>query len=325
MKRREVLAILGSSLTLATLPAWGQKKRIPRVAWFSYGDARSVEGMLAAFTKGMQQQGYVAGKNVTIDVLMGEFSQEKTYQLAAELVANPPDLIVTQGFAVRAIMQRTRTIPVVSGFSGDMVEGKLVASHARPGGNVTGIQFLAPELVGKRMEMLKELLPKLNRVAVIADPGHAGEMLERAASQAAADKLQIRMDYYPVKSLPEIDAALESARAGGAQALVVFPDSVTLTGKERIAAYAIKHRLPSVSGWDVFAEAGLLLMYGPNLNACWSRLAYHVDRILKGAKPAELPVEMPTTVEVIVNLKTAKALGIAVPQSFLLRADRVIE
>lgn len=324
MKRRDLLKLTGAALALVALPVCAQK-RMPRVAWFSYGDALAVENMLAAFTKGMQQQGYTVGRNVAIDVYMGEFSQEKTHKLAAELVAKPPDVIVTQGFAVRAVAQRTTTIPVVSGFSGDMVEAKLVASHARPGGNVTGVQFLAPELVGKRMELLKELLPKLERVAVIADPGHAGQHLERAASQAAADKLQIRMDYFPVRNVAEIDAALEAARAGGAHALVVFPDSVTLAGKDRIAAYALKHRLPSVSGWDVFGEAGLLLMYGPNLNVCWSRLAYHVDRILKGANPAELPVEMPTTVETIVNLKTAQALGIAVPQSFLLRADRIIE
>lgn len=324
MKRRELLTLVGSSLTLAALPAWAQKA-LPRVAWFSFGDARTVEGFVAAFTRGMQQQGYVVGRNVAIDIFTAESSQERAHQLAAEIVASRPQVIVTQGYAVRAVTQLTKTIPVVSGFSGDMVEAKLVASQGRPGGNVTGIQFLAPELVGKRMELLKELLPKLRRVAVIADPGHAGELLERAASQAAADKLQIRMDYYPVKSLAEIDAALESARAGGAQALVVFPDTVTLAGKDRIAAYAARHRLPSVSGWDVYADAGLLLMYGPNLKACWSRLAYHVDRILKGANPAELPVEMPTTVEMIVNLKTARALGIAVPQSFLLRADRVIE
>lgn len=324
MKRREMLTLMGSSLLLATMPARAQTA-LPRVAWFSFGGARTVEGFVAAFTKGMQQQGYVVGRTVAIDVFTAESSQERAHQLAAEIVASRPQVIVTQGYAVRAVAQLTKTIPVVSGFSGDMVEAKLVASQARPGGNVTGIQFLAPELVGKRLELLKELLPQLRRVAVIADPGHAGELLERAASQAAADKLQIRMDYFPVKSVAEIDGALEAARAAGAQALTVFPDSITLAGKDRIAAYATKHRLPSVSGWDVYAEAGLLLMYGPNLKACWSRLAYHVDRILKGANPAELPVEMPTTVETIVNLKTARALGIAVPQSILLRADRVIE
>jgi len=324
LKRRDVLTVFGASLMLRALPAWAQKS-VPRLAWFSFGDARSVEGMLAAFTKGMQQQGFVVGKNVVIDVYTAQFSRDKAHQLAADIVASRPDVIVTQGYAVRAVTQLTKTIPVVTGFSGDLVAAKLVASLARPGGNVTGIQFMAPELVGKRLELLKELLPKLGRVGVIADPGHAGEQLERAAAQSAADKLQIRMDYFPVKSVAEIDTALESARAGGAQALTVFPDTITMAGRERIAAYALKHRLPSVSGWDVYGEAGMLLMYGPNLNVCWSRLAYHVDRILKGANPAELPAEMPTTVEMIVNLKTAKALGIAVPPSFLLRADRVIE
>lgn len=324
MKRRDLLTFLGASLGLHALPVRSQPQ-LPRVAWFSFGDARTVEGFVAAFTRGMQQQGYIVGRNVAIDVYTADSSRERAHRLAAEIVASRPRVIVTQGYAVRAVAELTKTIPVVSGFSGDMVEARLAASHARPGGNVTGIQFLAPELVGKRMEMLKELLPKLDRVAVIADPGHAGEQLERAASQAAADKLRIRMDYYPVKSVAEVDGALESARGAGAQALMVFPDTVTLAAKDRIAAYATRHRLPAVSGWDVYAEAGLLLMYGPNLRACWSRLGYYVDRILKGDVPAELPIEMPTTVEMIVNLRAAKALGIAVPPSFLLRADRVIE
>lgn len=324
MKRRDLLRLAGAALGLAALPARAQKA-MPRVAWFSFGDASTVEGFVAAFSRGMQQVGYAVGRNLALDVFTADSSRERAHQLANEIVASRPAVIVTQGYAVRAVAQLTKTIPVVSGFSGDMVVAGLAASHARPGGNVTGIQFLAPELVGKRMELLKELLPKLGRVAVIADPGHAGEQLERAASQAAADKLQIRMDYHPVKSMAEVEPALEAARAGGAQALVVFPDTVTLAAKDRIAAYALKHRLPAVSGWDVYAEAGLLLMYGPNLKACWSRLAYYVDRILRGDAPGDLPIEMPATVETIVNLKTAQSLGIAVPQSFLLRADRVIE
>lgn len=324
MRRRQLLTILGSAIVAAALPARAQRP-LRRVVWFSFGDARTVEGFVGAFTRGMQQLGHVVGSNVAIEVFTADSSRERAHQLAARIVAMNPEVIVTQGYAVRPLRELTRTIPIVSGFSGDMVEAKLAASHARPGGNVTGIQFLAPELVGKRIEMLKLLLPGLDRVAVIGDPGHAGEMLERRATQAAADTLKIRLGYFPVTSVAEIDAALDAARASGAQALTVFPDTVTLAGKERIAAYALRHRLPAVSGWDVYAEAGLLLMYGPNLNACWSRIAYHVDRILKGANPADLPIEMPTTVEVIVNLKTARALGIAVPPSVMLRADRIIE
>lgn len=162
-------------------------------------------------------------------------------------------------------------------------------------------------------------------MAVIADPGHAGQQHECAASQAAADELRIRTDYDPVSNQPELDAALETARLAGAQALVVFPDSVTNAGRDMIAAYALKHGLPSVSGWDSYAEAGLLLMYGPSLSACWSRLAYYVDRILKGAAPADLPVEVPMTFETIFNLKTARSLGIRIQESLLVRADRVIE
>jgi putative ABC transport system substrate-binding protein len=324
MKRRTLLAFLSCSLVILPLPALAQKE-LPRVVWVSLYDARTVEAFVKAFREGMQQQGYVDGQNVQIKVALGQFSREKLEDLAAEVVQERPAVIVAHGYAVRPVTRHTKTIPVVSGFSGDLVQAKLIESYAHPGGNVTGIQFLAPELVGKRLELLKELLPRLNHVAVIADPGHAGEALERAASQTAADKLRIRMDYYPVKSVQEVDAGLESAHASGGQALLVFPDSTTFAKRERIATFAIERRLPTISGWDVYAEAGMLMMYGPSLKACWSRTAYYVSRILKGANPAEIPVEMPNTVEMIVNLRTAKALGINIPQSLLLRADRVIE
>lgn len=324
MKRRDWLRFLGLSIAAAALPARAQQP-IPRVAWLSAGASGSVESYMQAFRDGMRELGYVEGRNVVIDVSLGQFSPERTAQLAAELIEKKPAVIVANGWAIRSVSRLTKTLPIVVGHSGNLVDGGYAASFSRPGGNVTGITFMSLELVGKRIELLKEILPRLARLAVLADPGHAGEHRELAASKAAADQLGIRIDYHPVKNLAELDAALESARASRVQALVVFPDGVTFPRRERIAEFALKHRLPAVSGWDAYADAGLLFTYGPNLRASWGRLAYYVDRILKGANPADLPVELPTRVEMIVNMKTAKALRVSVPQSVLVRADRVIE
>lgn len=324
MKRRDLIGFLGWSLAAAALPA-GAQQPPPLVGWISAGASGSVQSYMQAFRGGMRELGYVDGRNVVIDVSLGQFSPERTAQLASELVAKKPAVIVANGWAIRTVSRMTKTIPLVVGHSGNLVDAGYAASFSRPGGNVTGISFMSIELVGKRIELLKEILPRLARVAVIADPGHAGEHRELAASKAAAEQLGIRIDYYPVRNPAALDGALDSARASGAQALVLFPDAVTYPNRERIAEFALKHRLPAVSGWDAYAEAGLLFSYGPNLRATWGRLAYYVDRILKGVNPAELPVELPMTVEAVVNLKTAKALRIAVPQAVLLRADRVIE
>ena len=198
-------------------------------------------------------------------------------------------------------------------------------SLAHPGGNITGVQLLGFDLVGKRIEILKELVPSIKRLAVFAMSAHPGVSQEREVSVAAAKQLGISITYFPLANLQDLDAGLVSARTQGVNGVVLFPDPITLSNAPRIATFALQHRLPVVSGWYNYAEAGGLVSYGPNLREAWRRAASYFDRVAKGAAPATLPIELPTIFELIVNQKTARALGLKIPQSVLLRADRVIE
>jgi putative ABC transport system substrate-binding protein len=245
--------------------------------------------------------------------------------LVAEAIAGKPDLIIAQAGQVLPAAAATRTIPIVAIFSGDLVDGGVVASLANPGRNVSGIQLMALDLVGKRIEILKEIVPSVKRLAIIASPNHPGVHRERDVSVAAATKLGLTTTYQPVKDQQELDAGLAAARAAGADALVLFPDGVTNVGRERIASFALQHRLPTVSGWDIYALAGGLVTFGPNMRVAYRRLASYVDRVLRGVDPATMPIELPTIFELVVNLRTARALGVSIPQAVLVRADRVIE
>jgi len=220
---------------------------------------------------------------------------------------------------------RKPQMPVVFAYSGDPVDAGFVQSFARPGGTMTGMTFLSLELVGKRIQQMKELLPALNRVAVLANPQHAGEKRERDASQQAATRLGLEVIYLPVTTSAEIEPALLAARKARCDAVDVYPDALMASEAGRIAAIAEREKLPSISGWSLFPESGLLMSYGPNQRESFRRIAAYVDKILRGARPADLPVELPTSIEFVVNQKVARALGIKVPQSMLLRADRVIE
>ena len=226
---------------------------------------------------------------------------------------------------IYAIQPLQPTMPVVFGFSGDPVDGRLVDGLARPGRNVTGKSYLALALVGKRIELLKEWLPQLQHLAILAQPQHPGEPRERQASEEAVAKLGLSLSYYPIAGLGELDNALAAIKRDACDALVVFPDSTMFRASERIASFAISNKLPSVSGWAPFASSGLLLTYSPNIRDLYRSLARYVDRILRGAKAADLPVELPDTFELVINSGTAKALDLIVPPTLLARADEVIE
>jgi len=324
MRRRDFLRLACVAATAAALPVWA-KNDLPLVVWFSYADEKTVGSYFNSVQKGLRDHGLINGQTIRFEAYFAQFSKDRVKQMIPEIIAKKPAVVVVQGAAIRPMTQATHTIPLVIASSGDLVAGKLVSSMANPGGNVTGLQFLAIDLVGKRMELLKEINPRLKRVAVIADPGHAGETNERAKTFAVADQLGIQVDYKPVTNPAELQAALDSLPGSGVEAIVAFPDSITFGPRKRIADFAIQHKLPTVSGWDAYADAGFLLIYGPSLTASWERMAYFVDRILKGAKPSDLPAETPSVIEMIVNLKTAQALGIKVPEKILLRANRVIE
>lgn len=322
--RRRVLASLAAGALTGAFPAAAQRAR-HRIAWISPTKAVDGSPFLDELRRGLRELGYVEGRDIAIEVRWGEDSPERTTAMIAEVVASQPELVVAQGATALLMRRATAAIPVAFAYSGDPVAAGLVQSLARPGGNMTGISFLALDLVGKRIELVKELVPAAKRIAVVAQPQHPGDAAERRASEAAARALGIEIVYYESRNtaqLIEVLAAIEKSRS---DAVVMFPVQNIVLNRERIAAWALKARVPAVSGWAQFAEGGNLLSYGPNLREASRRLAFYVDRILKGANPADLPVELPAQVELVVNLKAARALGIAVPSNVLLRAQRVIE
>lgn len=324
IRRRNFLLLAGIVLSVVNLPVIAQS-RLPLVVWLSYADEKTVGSYFNSVHNGLRQRGLIKDQTIRFESYYAQFSKERLKQIIPEIISKNPDVVILQGAAIKPMTEATKTIPLLVASSGDLVLGKLVNTMSHPGGNVTGLQFLAIDLVGKRMELLKEINPRLKRVAIIADPGHAGETDERAKTIAVAEQLGISVDYKPVTKPAELQVALDSIQNSDVEAIVAFPDSVTFGPRKQIADFALQHRLPTVSGWDAYADAGFLLIYGPSLTAAWGRMAYFVDRILKGDKPSDLPAETPSVIEMIVNLKTAKVLGITVPEKVLLRANRVIE
>jgi putative ABC transport system substrate-binding protein len=323
-RRRFLLTSLAGALA-APIAAGAQ--RPPQVRRIGYLQA-DVSGFPGAFYEvlrtGLRGLGYVEGRNVVIEHRLGG-SPARLDELAAELVRLNVEVIVTPGAATAAANRTTDTVPVVFSYSGDPLEAGFVKSLGRPGGNMTGITWLAFELVGKRLELLKEAVPGVSRVAVLANPAHPGEQRELSETRQAARAVGVALQYHQVRATADFHAAFDAIVKDNANALLVFPEGVTMTHRQQMAEFAVKHHLPSVFGWREYVEAGGLMAYGPNRLETAKRLAVFVDKILKGSKPAELPVEQPSKFEFVINLKTAKALGLTIPPSLLARADQVIE
>jgi len=334
MDRRAFLA-----LALAFVPLIGvdaanaqQPAKIPRIGYLSTtGSLGSpvTQASLDAFRQGLRERGYVEGQNILIEYRSGDGKIDRLPGLATELARLKVEVIVAGATpAARAARQATATIPIVAVAMGDPVQDGLVASLARPGANVTGSTFLGPELVPKRMELLKEALPKVSRVAILWHPGAFGErtikdMLNQA--EAAARTLGVQLQFVEVSGPGEFDSAFSTMAKAHADALFVFPSAMLFSEQRRIVALAEKHRLPSMFNAREFVELGGLIGYGASITDLSRHAATSVDRILKGAKPGDLPVEQPTKFELVINLRTAKALGLTIPQSLLQRADEVIE
>ena len=294
---------------------------------FHIGYIAAAEGpspFYVGLRQGLRELGYVEGRNLTIEYRSSE-NRERVTELAKEMAALNLNVIVTQGPAARSVGAATTVTPVVFGFSGDPVEAGFVNSLARPGRNMTGMTFMALDLAGKRLELLKEASPKISRVAIIANRSHPGEQNELKETQTAAQALKVSLQYLSVTTPSDFDKAFEAIRKERPNAMLTFPDAFTLAYREKLADFAVKARLPSISGWKEYVEGGGLMSYGPNLNDSYRRLAQYVDKILKGAKPADLPVEQPTKFELVINLKTAKQIGVTIPPNMLARADRVIK
>lgn len=278
---------------------------------------------IEAFQAGMREIGYIEGRNIVV-VYRSEKRGPRLTEAAKELVQQKVDLIVTSGAAAHAAKIATGTIPIVFTFSGDPIESGFVDSLARPGRNMTGIIWLTVELAGKRLEMLKEAFPKVSRVAVMATPKHPGEKLEFKETQDTARALGITLQYHQVRDGTEVNAALDKIAKENVNALLAIPDPITNRYRQKIAKFAIKHKLPSMFGRKDSVEAGGLVSYGPTHKDVYRRIPAHVDKILKGAKPGEIPVELPTRFELVINLNTAKQIGVTIPPSLLLRADMII-
>jgi putative ABC transport system substrate-binding protein len=325
MTRRRALTAVGIVLTRAAA-GWAQTTpKIRRVAWFGLGPLDAPSPYLDALRAELRDLGWSEGHNLAISRFASIRPPEDFEVVVREITAARPEVVVTQEFTTLAMLRSQSTLPVVFGFSGDPVDAKLVQSLARPGTNYTGMSYLASELVGKRIEFLKEALPHVRRIAILARPQHPGEHRERAASEEAAQKLGLTVAYFPIQEVAEIDRAFGTMRQERCDAVVIFPDYTLFVNRDRLARLAIETRLPAISGWPSFAERGLLFNYGPNLRDLYRGLARYVNRILRGAKPEDLPVEVPRTVELVVNTRTAQTLGLKIPPSILLRADRVIE
>jgi putative tryptophan/tyrosine transport system substrate-binding protein len=324
VNRRELLSTLAFSAASVLLPssARAQGTKLRRVGFISFAPAPL---FYEAFRSGMNDLGYIEGKNVLFHARFGAGGTEQLDALAAALVAERPDIIVaTGGPAVRSVQKVARDVPVVYSFSGDPVAAGFAQTLAQPGNNMTGISLMSLDLVGKRMELLRESLPHLKSVAILANPDHPGEQLERRVSFDSASALGLEHRYFQAQSPAELQAALQTIANAGADGLVVFPDALTLAHRQQISETALKARLATVSGWAAFAESGFLMTYGPNLNESYRRLATFADKVLKGAQPGKLPIERPSVVEMIVNSRTAQGLGLEIPRQVLLRADRVL-
>ena len=328
MKRAAVPSILivVVLLAVAVIAEAQQPKKVPRIGFLGASSASVLAARIEAFRQGLRDLGYVEGKNIVIEWRSAEGKLDRLPALAAELVRLKVDVIVTTGPApTRPAKEATSTIPIVMAFDNDPVGNGFVASLARPGGNITGLSTLAPEISGKQLEVLKEIVPRLSRVAVLGSsttPGNAQSLKE---TELAAGAFGVKVQYLDVRDPKDIDTAFQATGKGRADAILVLTSPVFNPYRTEIADLAVKNRLPAIYSTPEFVEDGGLMTYGVSLTDLYRRAATYVDKILKGAKPVDLPVEQPTKFEFIINLKAAKQIGLTIPPNVLVRADRVIK
>jgi putative ABC transport system substrate-binding protein len=317
-----VLGLLVAPLVAEARPAG----KLSRVGFLSAGFEGPNRIYVNAFRQRLRELGYVEGRSIAFEYRWGEGKYERLPKLAAELVHLKVDvLLAANAPAVQAAQEATKEIPIVITVLGDPVAAGLVASLARPGGNITGLSMISPEIVGKQLELLREVVPKISRVAVLGNPANPGTAPQVREAKGAAHALGLQLQLVEARDPGEVDRAFAAMTRERAEAVLVLVDAMLGNHRERIAALTAKSRLPAVSGLRLHAEAGDLMAYGANRIDVYNRAAEYVDKILKGARPGDIPIEQPTKFELIINLKTARALGLTIPPSLLLRADQVIE
>ena len=303
-----------------------QSKKIPRIGVITTGFPVSIAHLLESFKQGLREHGYVEGQNVVLELRFGEAKAEQIPILAADLARLKVDVIVAiPNPAIDAVRRATQTIPIVMPIGSDPVGAGFAASLARPGGNITGLSAYSPELNGKRLELLKEAVPHLSRVALLMSPKVPGNPMDLKETEAAAKSLRLRSQFYEVSGSSDLEDIFKSMANKRADGFVVFPGQPTLfVSRKEIVEFAVKHRLPAMYPLADYVTAGGLISYGVNNLDLFRRAATYVDKILKGAKPADLPIEQPTKFEFVINLKAAKQIGLTIPPNVLARADRVI-
>ena len=326
MKRREFITLLGGAAVAWPLAARAQQAgKLPTIGYMGSNTPSAESQRIAAFVQRLRELGWIEGRTIAIEGRWGEGRNERFAEIAAEFVRLRVDVIVTAGSAaVITIKQATSGIPIIFAVAGDPVGTGLVASLARPGGNVTGLSVQQTDLAGKRLELLREVVPSLRRLAIMGNIGNPSALLEMHEVQAAARTLGFEVATLEIRQAEDIAPAFEALKAP-AEALYVCGGPLVFTHRIRINTLALAARLPTINDHQEYVEAGGLMSYGPNFPDLYRRAADYVDKILRGAKPGDLPVEQPTKFDLVINLKTAKALGITIAESFLLRADALIE
>jgi putative tryptophan/tyrosine transport system substrate-binding protein len=318
--------LMATVLLTNALPAGAQQPtKILPIGYLTTPSLSANAARIEAFRQGLRELGYVEGKNIVIELRSAEGKLDRAPALAAELVRLKVDVIVTGGpQSTRAAKEATVTIPIVMAFDNDPVGNGFVASLARPGGNITGLSTLYPEISGKQLKLLKEIVPRLSRVAVLGNSTHPGNAQAVKETELAAGVLAVQLQYLDVRDPKDIETAFRAASKGRTDAVLVLENAVLTSHRKQLVELAVKSRLPAIYPQTEYMEAGGLIYYGTNTPDLFRRAATYVDKILKGAKPADLPVEQPTKFELVINLKTAKQIGLAIPPNVLARADKVI-
>jgi len=324
VNRRELIALVGAGLIVRPAAAGAQQKALPVIGFLGVNSPGAMASYAAAFHRGLSETGYVEGQNATIEYRWAEGHYDRLPALAADLVGRKVDVIATSGAGARAAKDATSTISIVS-LVGDPVATGLYASLARPGGNLTGVSPLTSELTPKRLELLSELVPQAGLIALLVNPNNPNIARDIKAMQEAARAKGVQLHILKAGAEGELETAFGSLVQQHAGALVVGADPFFNSRREELVALAARHAVPAIYEWRESVVAGGLISYGPSLTGIWREIGVYAGKILKGAKPADLPVQQPTTFELVVNLNTAKALGLTVPPSILARADEVIE
>jgi ABC-type uncharacterized transport system substrate-binding protein len=327
MRRRKFIALLSGAATIWPLAARAQRATMPVIGLLGNTTSDEYAYLIAAFRNGLTEAGYVEGRNVTIEYRWADDRSERLPMLAADLVSRHVDVIMTSGGTAPAVAAKaaTPTIPIVFAFGSDPVKTGLVASINRPGGNITGVSFITTALAAKRLELLRELLPKAAVIGVLVNPKNLQAKEISEDLQDASRTLGLKIHLVPVSSIRDFESAFVTLAGQRVDALLIAPNQLFNAGRRKLVALASRHALPTIFIQRQFVADGGLLSYGPSLTDSYRQAGNYVGRILKGAKPADLPVLLPTKYELVINLKTAKALGLAVPLHLQQRADEVIE